>query len=868
MGKTFYIIDGNSFAYRAFYALPPLTTKDGIEIQAVYGFYNMLLKIIKEKNPDYLAIAFDHPKPTFRHKLYEQYKIQRQPMPESLQNQLKIIKEILKNAGIANYEMEGYEADDIIAALVYHLSADKNLKVIIASGDKDMLQLLSENVCLLKFTKDGEVELTPEKVKNEMGIEPKLIIDILSLMGDASDNIPGVKGIGEKTAFKLINEFKNIDNLLMNIEKVKPERIKNLIKDNIENIKISRELAILKENPELIKKINFSIVKNSIEKIEKHKLDEEFVKYNFKTLLFDKNILKEEINVKKEIKQFENIKELIGEINKNTKLSLFFCGETNKTEIVCIKVGNEFYFTFNDIVEFYGVLDDKLIITNSAKEIFKRAPGIKNAKIYDIMLFAYLLNPDKTYKDFSHIYNEYLNKTFLSFEDVAGKGAKKIMVQLAEKSAIEKYVFMLLEYSERLNDILLEKLKKEELIPIYESIELPLSKVLAEMENQGLRIDEKLLDDLIAEIKIEISEIEKKIYEYAGVEFNINSPKQLADVLFNKLNLPVQKKIKTGFSTDNEVLKALITYNEIVPEILKYRTYMKYKTSFLDVIKEFLDKNKKIYPVYNQNIAATGRLSSSNPNIQNIPVKDEKIREIRKIFLPLKENEIVLKADYSQIELRILAHMANDEGLINIFNNNGDVHSMVAANIFGVKEDEITREQRRIAKTINFGIIYGMSAFGLSKELDISQGEAKNFIEKFFKTFPDVKEYQENTIEFARKNGFVQTLFGRKRFLPDILSKNKTIRELAERAAINAPIQGTAADIIKKAMIDIYNQFKEQNLGTKIILQIHDELILSVPEKEKEVALKVVKDKMENSVKLKVPVTVNTGFGKNWYECG
>ena len=295
---------------------------------------------------------------------------------------------------------------------------------------------------------------------------------------------------------------------------------------------------------------------------------------------------------------------------------------------------------------------------------------------------------------------------------------------------------------------------------------------------------------------------------------------------------------------------------------------MKYKTSFLDVIKEFLDKNKKIYPVYNQNIAATGRLSSSNPNIQNIPVKDEKIREIRKIFLPLKENEFVLKADYSQIELRILAHMANDEGLINIFNNNGDVHSMVAANIFGVKEDEITREQRRIAKTINFGIIYGMSAFGLSKELAISQGEAKNFIEKFFKTFPDVKEYQENTIEFARKNGFVQTLFGRKRFLPDILSKNKTIRELAERAAINAPIQGTAADIIKKAMIDIYNQFKEQNLGTKIILQIHDELILSVPEKEKEVALKIVKDKMENAVKLKVPVTVNTGFGKNWYECG
>lgn len=868
MFKTFYIIDGNSFAYRAFYALPPLTTKDGIEIQAVYGFYNMLLKIIKGKNPDYLSIAFDHPKPTFRHKLYDQYKIQRQPMPESLQNQLKIIKEILKNAGIENYEIEGYEADDIIAALAYHLSADKNLKIIIASGDKDMLQLLSENISILKFSKEGEVELTPEKIKSEMGIEPKLIIDILSLMGDSSDNIPGVKGIGEKTALKLINEFKTIDNLLLNIEKIKPERIKNLIKDNIENIKISRELANLKENPELIKKINFSIEKNSTGKIDRHKLDEEFIKYNFKTLLFNKYIIKEEIQVKKELRQFENVKELINEINKNTKLSIFFCGETNRTEIICIKAGDKFYFTFNDINDFYGVLDDKLIITNSAKEIFKRAPEIKNARIYDVMLFAYLLNPDNTYKDVTHIYNEYLNKTFLSFEDVAGKGAKKIMVQLAEKSVIEKYVFMLLEYSEKLNEILLEKLKKEEVVLIYEKIELPLSKILAEMEIQGLRIDEKLLDDLIAEIKIEISEIEKKTYEYAGVEFNINSPKQLADILFNKLNLPVQKKIKTGYSTDNEVLKALVPYNKIVPEILRYRTYMKYKTSFLDVIKEFLDKNKKIYPVYNQNIAATGRLSSSNPNIQNIPVKDEKIREIRKIFLPLKENEIVLKADYSQIELRILAHMANDDGLINIFNNNGDVHSMVAASIFGVKADEITREQRRIAKTINFGIIYGMSTFGLSKELNISQGEAKNFIEKFFKTFPDVKKYQENTIEFARKNGFVQTLFGRKRFLPDISSKNRTIRELSERAAINAPIQGTAADIIKKAMIDIYNQFKNQDLETKIILQVHDELIFSVPEREKIVALKIVKDKMENVVELKVPITVNTGFGKNWYECG
>ncbi len=427
---------------------------------------------------------------------------------------------------------------------------------------------------------------------------------------------------------------------------------------------------------------------------------------------------------------------------------------------------------------------------------------------------------------------------------------------------------MQLENAEKLKDILIKKLEKYNLFKIYTDIELPLTKILSDMEKEGIKIDRELLLKLIEDVSEEIILTENKIYEISGERFNINSPKQLSEILFNKLNLPVQKKIKTGYSTDNEVLQNLLPYHEIISEILKYRTLVKYKTAFLDSIKNFLDKDNRIYPSYNQNVTATGRLSSSNPNIQNIPAKDDKVREIRKIFIPLSENEIVLKADYSQIELRILAHICKDPALINIYNNNGDIHTMVAASIFGEKPEKITRNQRRIAKTINFGIIYGMSSFGLAKELGISHSEAKDFIDKFFKTFPDVKKYQENIIKFARDNGYVETISGRKRFIQNILSKNKTIRELAERAAMNAPIQGSAADIIKIAMANIYNEFIKNSLKTKIILQVHDELVFSVLKKEKDAVEKIVKDKMEKVVKLNVPLLIDMGFGRNWYECG
>ncbi len=422
MKKKFIIIDGNSFAYRAFYALPPLTTKDGLEIQAVYGFFNMFLKILKDKNPDFISVAFDHPKPTFRHKLYEKYKIQREPMPESLQSQMKIIKEITKKSNIGTFEIEGYEADDIIAALIFYLKQNKDLEILIASSDKDMIQLLSENVHIIKFTKEGYVEFTPEKVINEMEFKPEAIIDILSLMGDTSDNIPGVKGIGEKTAIKLIKEYKTIDNLLNNLEKVKPERIKNLIEKSIDDIKLSRELAILKENPEIIKNINFKIEDCSLRNIDRSTMEQEFIKYNFKSLVSSKDVINKEIDLKKSINYIDDIGLIKEDLARAKNLTLFFNGEKeNLPEIFCLKIDNEFYYFFEKKDLGSIMLENKIIITNSAKEFYKIFKNINNCEIYDVMLLAYLLNPDKAYRDISIIFNEFLNETFLSFEDVAGK---------------------------------------------------------------------------------------------------------------------------------------------------------------------------------------------------------------------------------------------------------------------------------------------------------------------------------------------------------------------------------------------------------------------------------------------------------------
>ena len=888
MPKTLYIIDGNGYAYRAFYAMPPLTTHDGVEIHAVFGFYNMVMKILRTKKPDYLALTFDHPKPTFRHKMYEEYKAHREKMPESLQAQMKLIKEVAVEGNIPTFELEGYEADDIIAAAAALATAE--MKVVIITTDKDIMQLVNDNVSILKFGKQEEIIITPEKIRADYGIEPVLVADVLALMGDASDNIPGVEGIGEKSAYKLVQEFGTVENLYANLDKVKADKQREKLRAGEKDARISKELSILKPDHALLEKIELNLKNCATNIIDLDTLNQEFIAYNFKSLVVDKDLFFKAaasdgaVKPKAKTKSADEngdapkltvvsdgparvvSKKDLTAINAANKLVILFDRDDDKMQLVSIKADDENFYIHGD--DFKPMeLKGKEIITNSSKELYKSCGSLpKEAR--DLMLMSYLLNPEKVKPHHSLVFSEHLSGFYLSYEDAAGKGAKQVNSKEADQLKIAEYVSTNLDAAVKTAKILEAEIKKNGLLPVYENIELPLAEVLSNMELCGLKIDTNYLGELIKKTGDEVSKLEKRIYKAADGEFNINSPKQLGEVLFEKLNLPTQKKTKTGFSTDNEVLSALESRHTIVADILRYRMLNKLKTGFLEAIAAKTTADSKLYPVYNQSVTATGRLSSSNPNIQNIPVRGEEGREIRKIFIPLNRNEKLIKADYSQVELRILAHFSKDEKLIEIFKKGGDIHTLTAAEVFGLPPEFLTKDHRRAAKTINFGIVYGISAFGLAKQLNVSNHEAADYIDKFFMTFPGVLKYQQETKKEALLNGFVETLTGRKRYMADIHSANRSIREFAERAAINAPIQGTAADIIKIAMININQEFKKSGISAKMILQVHDELVFSVPSKEVKKVRDIIKEKMEGALKISVPLDVTIGEGDNWYECG
>lgn len=885
--KTLYVIDGNGYAYRAFYAMPPLTTHDGVEIHAVFGFYNMLMKVFRTKKPDYLALTFDHPKPTFRHKMYAEYKAHREKMPESLQVQMKLIKELALEGNIPTFEIEGFEADDIIAAAA--ALATPGMKVVVITSDKDIMQLVDENVSILKFGKQEEIIITPEKIRAEYGIEPKHVADVLALMGDASDNIPGVEGIGEKSAYKLVQEFGSVENLYANLDKVKAEKQREKLKAGEKDARISKELSILKPDHELLEKIELNLKNCATNLIDFDSLNNEFIAYNFKSLVSDKELFfkaaadektksKDEPAAKKTPENAAEKKAAIageaGEAGKNEmaavkaakELVILFDRDDDKMQLVSVRADGKNFFIHGEDFTPIGITGKK-IITNSSKELFKSC-GCLPEEAEDIMLMAYLLNPEKPKDHHSLVFSEYLSGFYLSYEDAVGKGAKQVGSKQADQARLAEYASTNLDAAVKTADLLRERIIKQGLLEVYENIELPLAEVLADMELSGLKIDVRFLDELIKKTATEVKSLEKRIYREADGEFNINSPKQLGEILFEKLNLPKQKKTKTGYSTDNEVLSALEKSHAIVADILRYRMLNKLKTGFLEAIQAKTTADGKLFPVYNQAVTATGRLSSSNPNIQNIPVRGEEGREIRKIFIPLNRNERLIKADYSQVELRILAHFSQDEKLIEIFKKGGDIHTLTAAEVFGLPAEFLTKDHRRAAKTINFGIVYGISAFGLAKQLDVSNHEAADYIDKFFMTFPGVLKYQEETKKEALLNGYVETLTGRKRYMADIHSANRGIREFAERAAINAPIQGTAADIIKIAMININQEFKKSGISAKMILQVHDELVFSVPSKEVRKVRDIIKEKMEGALKISVPLDVTIGEGDNWYECG
>ncbi|AKN32344.1 DNA polymerase I [Clostridium carboxidivorans P7] len=871
------ILDGNSLMNRAFYALPPLTNSQGLHTNGVYGFVTMLLKMREEINPNYIVCTFDRSAPTFRHNEYKDYKAGRKRMPEELAEQFPVVKKLLNMLSISMFEIDGFEADDLIGTLSVY-AEKKDIEVYIVTGDKDALQLATDNVKVV-ITKKGITEkeiYDKNRMISEFEVTPTQFIDVKGLMGDKSDNIPGVPGVGEKTAFKLIKEYGSIENVLNNIDNISGKKIKENLMQYSEQAVFSKKLATIMVNVPI--EIDLNEIKSK-ENYDVEGVKNLFIELQFKSLI-DKVIgekeLKEEIekeDIKVDFKNISNIKDLkkLGEdislIAKDEILYLTFkivdgnIYSKSYIEKIFLNIDNKNY-----VVELEKIYEEnnedtlkclKDIFENDKIEkvshnikvpytVFKKM-GINFTSVkFDTEIAAYLIDSSRGEYGLNSIIQDYL----------------KIMLQGEEDEIRVKENSLLKDVFETLNKQIKE-LNMEELL--YE-VEQPLTLVLAAMEYEGFKVDNVKLEELGEKFKIEIDKLKKDIYGLAEEEFNINSPKQLGKILFEKLDLPVIKKTKTGYSTNAEVLEQLLDKHPIIEKITYYRQFTKLYSTYIEGLKAVIDKDGKIHSSFNQTVTTTGRLSSTEPNLQNIPIKYEMGREIRKVFVPEDENSIILSADYSQIELRVLAHIADDENLIDAFLNHSDIHTKTASEVFKVPIDQVTKLQRSNAKAVNFGIVYGIGDFSLAKDLKISRKEAKNYIDTYFERYPGVKRYMDNVIKQAEDNLYVTTIMNRRRFIPEIKNSKKMVKAFGERLAMNTPIQGSAADIIKMSMVNVYNILKSKNLKSKVILQVHDELILNVYKDELEEVKELVKNQMEDVMKLRVPLEVDINLGDNWYE--
>jgi DNA polymerase-1 len=834
------LIDATAFCYRAFYALKGLSTSFGQPTNAIYGFINMLNKVVKEEKPDFLAVCFDVSRDTFRQKKFADYKIQRPPMPDGLKSQIPLIKEIVSAYGIAVLEKEGYEADDIIATAVAR-AKEKDWFTEIVSSDKDILQLVNADTVVRSPHKDGDVLYDDNKVKERFGISPSQIIDLITLSGDSVDNIPGIPGIGEKTAVELIGEFGGLNNLLKNIEKIKSEKIRKALGDNNEMIKLNRELAVLDKNVDM----DLDLDKLKIEQPDAKELFRLFKHLEFKKWLKDLPVEEEETEglsiVKLKDADLKDLKLEGGE--------LILCGDG---------ADNLVFFAQDTLfrVDNPGVGLKALL---SSRQVKKTGHDLKKIKVclegggvslgglyFDTMVAAHLINPAKSEYGLVDVAWDYLGRISGS-QGVDNKNAVNLIRQLRPK--LEK------------------ELSDKSLLSLFTDIEMPLAGVLARMELNGIKLDLALLSRLSRDIEKRLAGLIEDIFAISGCQFNINSPKQLRDVLFERLKLPVVKKNKTGPSTDEEVLKNLASRHKLPALLLEYRQLTKLKNTYVDALPELVNpKTGRVHTQFNQTVTETGRLSSTHPNLQNIPVKTDIGRNIRKAIIAASPDGCLLSCDYSQIELRILAHLSRDENLISAFKENKDIHKATASLIYGLPQDDISDSQREVAKRVNFGIVYGLSAWGLSRDLGLPINEAQGFIDAYFLRYPKVKEYIQEQIDKAEKSGFVTTILGRRRYLPEIKNKNQGIRQFAQRQAVNTPIQGSASDLIKLAMIQIDNQLKTRNLPAMMILQIHDELVFETAEAHIDEVAALAKDKMENVLKLAVPVIVVIKKGKNWLD--
>jgi len=888
--KKLFLIDGQGLIYRAFFALPKLTTTYGQLINAAYGFTLVLMRLLEEQKPDGLIIAFDTPKPTFRHKKYKQYKAQREKMPQELIDQLPIIREIVARYNIPSIAIEEYEADDVIGSIV-DMAKNSEYETVIVTGDRDLLQLIDKDTEIILMQKGiSQVKKYQlDSVEKMLGFPPELIPDYIGLKGDSSDNIPGIPGIGEKTAKGLIKSFGNLENIIKNQEKIKKESLRNKIDKYQQQARLSKELAMIKRDMNL----DLELEKFDYKGPDYLKLRELFQKYEFKKLLEKIPESNDNINQNKENKiifrELKNEQELVQLCEKIKLTGCFsFLFEIERTYTISPKkIERAAFATGDDVFLIRIEADDKLIEKEEHISIEKVRkyilPLFQNTKIekigydlknvwnclcddyhflqtpyFDAKIAAYLLNPSQQDYSVTNIIQEYLQQ-----DNRIAKDKKQKDKNVSEK---EKDICWQAKLLIPLKKNLQNLLQENHLASLYQDIELPLIQVIYQMEKTGVKLDTAFLKEMSQKFSKNIDDVKKEIFKIAEEEFNLNSPKQLSHILFHKLKLPASKKIKTGYSTNAQVLNKLSEKHEVVAKILNYRELEKLKNTYIDKLPKLINsKTGRIHTCFNQTGTSTGRLSSNNPNLQNIPIRTELGRAIRNAFIAEKGN-IYLSADYSQVELRILAHLSQDKNLLNAFFKGEDIHAYTAAQIFNIDENIVSKEMRRIAKTINFGIIYGISSYGLANNLGISSEDAQQYIDAYFQKYYQVKEFIEKQIITARKNKYVQTMLNRIRYLEGIDSPNKNIREFYERTAINTPIQGTAADLIKIAMIRINQKLESQNLRSGLILQIHDELIFEIPNSELDKKKLIVKEIMENCLRLSIPLVVNFKTGNRWGE--
>lgn len=866
--KKLVAIDGNSIMNRAFYGImnsKMLMTTDGVYTNAIYGFMNILLKVLSEEKPDYICVAFDLKAPTFRHKKYEEYKATRKGMPDELRVQMPIIKDVLRAMNISICEMEGYEADDIIGT-ISKMAEKEGAEALLLTGDRDYLQLVTDKVTVrIPTTKMGNTEstdYTPSVVREKYGIEPIEFIQIKGLMGDSSDNIPGVPGVGEKTAYSLIQKYKKLDTIYDGLENGQElDGIKGKLKEKIIANKdlayLSRELGTICLNVPL----DFDLEDLKLQEFNNDELYNLFVKLQFKTFIEKLGLTaKEDIVQKVEIPELiiKDFKKLnlknITELSYYYKDSLAVC--VDKIVYYVEKPSNE---------ELKSVFENDFIKIgyeekNTYLNLKKNGINPKNM-LFDLSIASYILNPAKD----SYKLNDMIFENFGIVIETKKENEQLQLFDMGKKEDNKEEICQYALYISLCKEKYECELKEKNQYKLFNEIEMPLMKVLAEMEYEGVLVDRQMIEEFGTKLNVQVNNLLKDIQQMADIEFNVNSPKQLGEVLFEKMKLPVIKKTKNGYSTDADVLEKLRSEHPIIEKILEYRTLNKLKATYVDGIIPLISDDGRIHAKFNQTVTATGRISCTEPNLQNIPIRTELGRELRRMFVA-KEGFTFLDADYSQIELRVLAHISGDENMINGFRSGEDIHAITASQVFGVPLEEVTKQMRSEAKAVNFGIVYGISDFGLATNIGTSRKKAKDYIEKYFKHYPKIKEYMDKIVKECKENGYVETLWGRRRYVPEIKSNNFNVRQFGERVAMNAPIQGTAADIIKIAMINVQKELENKKLESRLIIQVHDELLIETKLEEVEQVKELLIRNMENVIQMQVPLVVDANEGKTWFE--